>query len=169
MEIVLRRPNPGDIGWVISKHGEIYSHEFDLGEPFELDITKKIISFYEKSDKFHQLYVADLNGERVGSIAVSTQSEGIGFINFLLVLPEFRGRGIAQKLLSHVIIFSSQEGFKALRLETYSCLKSARRLYEKNGFKTLNIRSDFNKYGQKFDQEFWELNLHNQGSDSIIF
>ena len=156
MSIILSPPEPGDMGWIISKHGEIYAREFGIGEPFELDIAAKVTAFYQKKDFFRHLFIARVGGKRAGSIAVSTLSRTTGFINFLLVVPKFRNQGLAQHLISHVIEISRAQGLGRLRLETYGCLVGARRLYAKNGFKILETQSDFNAYGQNFDREFWE-------------
>ena len=157
MEIILSPPEPGDMGWVISQHGDIYAQEFGLREPFELDIATKMVAFYQKEAP--QLFIARVGKERAGSIAISTPSRTMGFINFVLVAPGFRNLGLGQYMLSHVIEESKARGLTTLRLETYDCLKAARRLYKKNGFKIVETQSGFNTYGQDFDQEFWERPL----------
>ena len=159
MEILLRKPTLGDIGWVISIHGEIYSRQFHFDSTFEINITQKVASFYEQINDFNILLIAENNGERVGSIAVSLQSEKSAFINFLLVRDEYRGRGVARKLMDKVIQRSRDYGLESIRLETYSCLVDARGMYIKYGFKLYESNKNIKKFGQVFDQEFWELNL----------
>lgn len=159
MEIILREPKPGDIGWVISMHGIIYSRQFHLDSRFEIDIAKKMLSFYENLNDFNLLLIAQRNHERVGSVAVSMKSENSAFVNFLLVLDPYRGHGIGGRLMDHIIKRSRDHGLEFLRLETYSLLEDARNLYLKYGFKRYQTNKDMKKYGQVFDQEFWELRL----------
>ena len=159
MKIIFRKPKPGDIGWVIAKHGEVYSQQFQLNSWFELDIARKILSFFGNPADFDLFLVTEIDDKRVGSIAVSRQSETVAFVNFLLVLTEYRGQGIAKALMHKVIQHAQAYPFKFLRLETYSILEAARRLYQKQGFRRYEMIAEVQKYGRVFDQEFWELKL----------
>ncbi|MEM7795684.1 MAG: GNAT family N-acetyltransferase [Cyanobacteria bacterium P01_C01_bin.118] len=159
MEIVFRAPVPGDMGWVISMHGKIYAQDFQLTPQFEIDIARKLVLFFDHSDDFDQLLIALVNGDPVGSIAVSKKSATTAFVNFVLVIHEFRGQGIATKMINKVIDHARQNQFSKLRLETYSCLRGARYLYNKLGFQLVRRNLRIKKYGQVFDQEFWELIL----------
>jgi len=159
MNIQFREPNSGDIGWIISMYGKVYAEEFGFDRQFELDIARKVVSFLENPSNFNLLLVAEIGGERAGSMAVSKSAEQVAFVNFVLVLKQFRGHGIAEKLVGHVIQRSRAAELKILRLETYSCLTSARKLYHKLGFSLVETKQNYCKYGQVFDREFWELNL----------
>ncbi len=159
MNIELRKPKPGDIGWVIAKHGEVYSQQFLLNSRFELDIARKIVSFFGNPADFDIFIIAKIDGKRAGSLAISQQSETIAFINFLLVLEVYRGRGVARTLMRKVIQHAQEYPFKYLRLETYSILRDARKLYRKLGFTRYQVVADVEEYGRVFDQEYWELKL----------
>jgi ribosomal protein S18 acetylase RimI-like enzyme len=161
MEVILRNPIPGDIGWLISQHGRLYAEQFNFDSDFERDIAKKVASFLETQDPFNTLWIAIAGDQPVGSIAVSLKPDRTAFINFLLVIPEQRGRGIATTLMETVVSHCTEHKVALLRLETYSCLTSARELYRRYGF-TLSTRNvDVKKYGQTFDQEFWEKAIRN--------
>lgn len=149
---------PGDADWVISIHGTEYSRDYEFSKAFEIDIAAKYSSLRDNADDFY-LWIARINGERVGSIAVSKLNENIGFVNFLLVVKEFRKRGIAKELMVTAVHHARKQGYKLLRLETYSCLTDARELYSKTGFQLKESNKGVKKYGQVFDQEFWELDL----------
>jgi ribosomal protein S18 acetylase RimI-like enzyme len=159
MEIILRNPIPGDIGWLISMHGKLYAEQFLFDSKFEIDIARKVLSFLEVKNPFNTIWIAAVNDEPVGSIAVSLKPDQTAFINFLLVLPEHRGCGVAQALMNRLVAHCRNHDLDLLRLETYSCLKSARELYRKYGFELLTKNVDVEKYGQIFDQEFWEKRL----------
>lgn len=156
MEIILRSPIPGDIGWLISIHGKLYAEQFGFDSNFERDIAKKVIAFLEKQNAFNMLWVATMNSKPVGSIAVSLKPDQTAFINFLLVETEYQGRGVAKTLMSKVISHCSDHNVGSLCLETYSCLKAARELYKKYGFTLTTKNVAVRKYSQSFDQEFWE-------------
>ncbi|BAL25658.1 GNAT family N-acetyltransferase [Azoarcus sp. KH32C] len=156
MEIVLRNPIPGDIGWLISMHGRIYAEQFEFDSNFERDIAKKVMAFLEKQDPFNMLWVAAVNNEPIGSIAVSLRPDQTAFINFLLVETEYRGCGVAKTLMDRVVSHCKDHGIRLLCLETYSCLKAARELYRKYGFTLSTKNVAVKMYGQSFDQEFWQ-------------
>ena len=122
MEILLKEPVPGDIGWLISTHGAIYSQQFHFDLGFEIDIARKVFSFYQQTDDFNVLFIAHVGDTRVGSIAVSRKPDNSAFVNFLVVLKEYRGKGVAKKLFDRVLDRSRKHGFERLRLETCSCL-----------------------------------------------
>jgi DNA-binding MarR family transcriptional regulator/predicted GNAT family acetyltransferase len=75
----------------------------------------------------------------VGTIAFASIEDGSsnnkkGEVFKLSVIEHAQGKGVAQALLSTAIAFARQQSFSVLSLETASCLKLARRLYDKNGF-----------------------------------
>ncbi|KGO33710.1 GNAT family acetyltransferase [Desulfobulbus sp. Tol-SR] len=159
MEILLRNPIPGDIGWLISLHGKLYAEQFKFDSNFERDIAKKVLSFLETQNSFNMLWIAAINNKPVGSIAVSSKPDQTAFVNFLLVITEYRGRGVAEALMNKVVSHCLDHDLDILRLETYSCLKSARKLYKKYDFTLFTKNVDVKMYGQSFDQEFWEKRL----------
>ena len=149
MKFNLRKPKPGDLGWVIAMHGEVYAQEFHLNPRFEVDIARKGVSLYGNPSDFDSFIIAEIEGQRAGSIAVSKQTETIAFVNFLLVLPEFRGQGIARALMLKVIEHAKAYPFKRIRLETYSILEAARKLYQNLGFTRYEMIAEVKKYGHK--------------------
>lgn len=140
-------------------HGKIYSQDFQLEPQFEIDIARKLVLFFDKANDFDLFLIPSIEGRRVGSIAVSKELARVAFVNFVLVVPEFRGQGIATTMMHKVINHAQQHDFNTLRLETYSCLHHARKLYKKLGFHLVKSNQNIEKYGQRFDQEFWELAL----------
>jgi len=159
MEIALRQPAPGDIGWLISAHGSVYARQFDFDAQFEVDIAGKVAAFYQYRHELNTLLIAHVDGARAGSVAVSLRADGMAFINFLLVLEEYRGQGVARRLCDAVIGRAREFGMRTVRLETYSCLTAARELYRRYGFRLDRSTPNLEKYGQRFDREFWELLL----------
>ncbi|HJV28330.1 MAG TPA: GNAT family N-acetyltransferase [Aromatoleum sp.] len=155
---ILRPPGPGDVGWLISSHGKVYAEDFAFSQDFELDIARKVLNLYDNAEDL-KVWIAEVDGRRVGSVAVSRRSEDMAFVNFLLVLNRYRGRGISTQLMLRVIECARQRRYKTLQLETYSCLTTARTLYRKLGFRLARSTSDVRKYGHRFEQEFWELEL----------
>lgn len=159
MTIVIREPAPGDIGWIIGQHGLIYHDHFSFNAEFEEDIAEKVVQFLRSGDSFSRFLMAASGTETVGSLAVSRKTPETAFLNFLLVDPRYRGRGIATALLDNVVEYSRSRGCSLLELETYSCLRDARNLYTNYGFTCFQSSDEMVLYGQCFFQEFWRLTL----------
>lgn len=151
--------SPGDIGWIISQHGLLYAREFHFDVHFEIDISRKAVSLFDKDDPFTRIWLKEIDSKRAGSVAISKVDERVAFINFLLVLPAYRKKGIAKELMHFAIQHAETGGFEKVRLETYSCLTNGRKLYADLGFRIADPVRKLSKYGQIFHQEFWELTL----------
>ena len=140
-------------------HGELYAREFGFDESFELHIAAKMLEFLRRDDPFDALWIAEIDGERAGSIAVSRLPDHKAFINFVLVLNRFRGRGVARSLMELVSDHARKHEIGVLRLETYDILESARNLYRNMGFGLVHANSGLQRFGRSFEQEFWEKTL----------
>lgn len=160
MECIIRTHQPGDIGWIISKHGEIYTQEFNFDPSFEVHIANKFVYFFrDEKSAFDSIWIAEVANQRAGSISVWERSTHEAFINFVLVLDEFRGNGIAKLLLDKVINHCKANHYTTIALETYSSLQGARKIYDKSGFKITKEYKNQQLFGQTLDQEFWEMKL----------
>ncbi|MCB0191680.1 MAG: GNAT family N-acetyltransferase [Anaerolineae bacterium] len=159
MTQILRTLHPGDLGWIISQHGEIYTREFQFDPYFEIHIAAKVVAFCEKAVPFDTFWMVEIDGERAGSIAISKIADEVAFLNFVLVSTKFRGQGVAQALVNKAIDHARTHGMRVVQLETYSCLQNARKLYKKLGFAIIEPPTKIEKFGQTFDQEFWEYRL----------
>lgn len=140
-------------------HGLVYAREFGFNADFELGIARKAARICESPDPFNRLWIMDVDGQRAGSIAVSKADDGAAFINFVLVLDEFRGRGIARELMEHLIAYVADSGIATIRLETYTCLVLARELYKTLGFTIASSEKNCQRFGLSLEQEYWELRL----------
>jgi ribosomal protein S18 acetylase RimI-like enzyme len=156
--VKIRTHSSGDFGWIISIHGEVYTREFGFDDSFEINIADKIVKYFAKKDVFNRIWIAEIENKRVGSIAIRLIADNVGFINFVAVLEEFRGNGIADALMREVIRHAYQHEISKLRLETYTCLVSARELYKKLGFNIVES-AEIKQFGQELVREFWELPL----------
>ncbi len=159
VEETIRRAVNGDPGWVISAHGRLYAEEFGFDLEFELGIARKMVAFHENPAEVNRIWIYEADGQRGGSIALSQRADHVAFLNFFLVEPLLRGRGIGEKLLLVAVEYARANAFRRVALETYSCLEAARRLYDRAGFDMVLSRKDVMAHGRTFDQEFWELKL----------
>ena len=156
---VLRRPRPGDIGWVIHRHGALYAQEYGYDEHFEALVAEIAAHFIERFDaRRERCWIAERNGEIVGSVFLVRASKTAAKLRLLLVEPHARGLGLGARLIDECIGFAREAGYRVLRLWTQSDLLAARHLYRRAGFRRL--RSERHRsFGKNLVAETWELTL----------
>ena len=156
---LLRGPKPGDFGWIVKRHAELYAEEYGWTEPFEGLCAQIVADFVNKYDaKCERCWIAEVDGENVGSIMLVKDSESIARIRLLLVDPKARGLGLGARLTEESIRFARRGGYKKITLWTHSVLTAARHIYEQAGFKLM--RTERHKsWGRPVVSEYWDLEL----------
>jgi DNA-binding MarR family transcriptional regulator/GNAT superfamily N-acetyltransferase len=156
---VLRDPAPGDIGWVVQQHGEIYAREYGWDSSFEALVAQIAGEFLLKfQPDWERCWIAELNGERMGSIFVVRKSAGVAQLRLLILSPAARGLGLGGKLVDECIAFARRKGYRKMVLWTNSDLTAARAIYAKRGFQ-LTKSEPHESYGKQLVGETWELKL----------
>ena len=156
---VLRDPLPGDIGWVVQQHGEIYWREYGWDSSFEALVADIAAQFVRKfQPAWERCWVAELDGERVGAVFVVRKSATTAQLRMLILSPKARGLGLGARLTDECIGFARAKGYKKMVLWTNSCLTAARGIYAKRGFKLVKSEP-YEGFGQQLVGETWELKL----------
>lgn len=165
-DIVLRAHKPGDMGWVIGRHGALYAAEYgwDIGfEAFVAEIAAKFIREFDP--KTERSWIAERGGEIVGCVFLVRQSARVAKLRMLIVDPSARGLGLGERLVTACIDAARALGYRKLTLWTNDVLTAARRIYEKAGFKLIRTEHHVS-FGKKLVGEFWELDLRSAGGDA---
>lgn len=100
---------------------------------------------FNKIDKIKFVVIAYENEKPVGCGAIKQYEPRTMEIKRMYVLPENRGRGIANKILSELEIWATELAFKKCILETGKKQPEAIRLYQKNGY---NLIQNYGQYAQ---------------------
>jgi len=150
---------PGDMGKVIYLHAVVYAEEYGFDHTFEGYVASGLSEFAQSfSSNKDRLWVAEIKGKTIGSIAVFGRSESEAQLRWFLVHPNFRGCGLGKLLFKEAILFCKKCGFKNVFLWTFSDLDAARYLYVSAGFKkTEEITHEI--WGQTLTEERYDLRL----------
>jgi DNA-binding MarR family transcriptional regulator/GNAT superfamily N-acetyltransferase len=156
---MLRPHRPGDMGWIVHRHGALYAQQFGWDESFEALVAEIAAKFIDKYDaKRERCWLAEQDGEILGSVLLAKHSSTVAKLRLLLVEPEARGRGLGARLVEECVRFARHAGYRKVTLWTQSILVPARRIYERAGFR--RVREEPHKsFGHDLVGEYWELKL----------
>jgi DNA-binding MarR family transcriptional regulator/GNAT superfamily N-acetyltransferase len=157
---VLRPHQPGDMGWVVHRHGALYWKEYGYDERFEALVAEIVSEFIQNFDpKRERCWIAEKDGEIMGSVFVVAKSKTVAKLRLLLVEPTARGLGIGRRLVEECVRFARQAGYRKMMLWTQSELGAARHLYQQAGFERI-ARQPHKSWGRNdLVAETWAMPL----------
>jgi DNA-binding MarR family transcriptional regulator/GNAT superfamily N-acetyltransferase len=158
-QIKLREPVPGDFGWIVTRHAELYAQEYGWVAPFEGVCAQIVADFVNNHDrKRERCWIAELGSERIGTVMLAKDSANVARIRLLLLEPEARGIGLGARLVDECVRFARRAGYKKITLWTHSVLTAARHIYQKAGFKLMRTERH-RSWGKPVVSEHWDLAL----------
>jgi DNA-binding MarR family transcriptional regulator/N-acetylglutamate synthase-like GNAT family acetyltransferase len=157
--VTYRSHAPGDMGWIVQRHGELYHASHGWDESFEAMVAGIVARFVEKYDPaYERSWIAEVDGRRAGAIALVRRSKKVGQLRLLFVEPWARGLGIGARLVSECVGQARHVGYSSMVLFTVRGLDAARSLYEAEGFQ-LTDETPGHAWGGDHIAQTWELTL----------
>jgi len=153
--LTMRGLQPGDLGWIVSRHGELYTREYGWDASFEV-LVASIMGAYDPSRD--AAWIAEVDGRRAGCVLCVHHDERTAKLRTLLVEPDVRGLGVGRRLVDEVVRHARARGYAELTLWTNDILSAARRIYERAGF-TLDGEAPHRAFGHDLVEQTWSLTL----------
>ncbi len=156
---LMRQQAPGDIGWIVHRHGALYAAEYGWDETFEALVAEIAGRFLKSHDaKKERCWVAERDGEIVGSVFLVDAGAGVAKLRLLYVEPSARGLGLGRRLVEEALRFAKAAGYLKATLWTNDALTAARRIYETMGFRLVSSEPH-HSFGKDLIGENWEKAL----------
>jgi len=159
--VLIRTHRPGDLGWILERHGALYVEEYGWGAAFEAIVARVLAEFAQEHEPAREAcWVAELEGQRVGSVMLvrHPEREGVARLRLLLVNPEARGLGVGRALVDVCTSFARAAGYRRVTLWTQSVLDAARAIYARAGYVKVSEAPN-TSFGTGLSAETWELQL----------
>jgi DNA-binding MarR family transcriptional regulator/GNAT superfamily N-acetyltransferase len=152
---VLRAPHPGDLGWIVQRHGALYAQQYGWDESFEALVARIVADYAEHHDPRREAaWIAEVDGEPAGCVLCTRREDDVAQLRLLLVEPRARGRGIGARLIEECLRFAQRAGYHRITLWTNDILHEARRLYERAGFELVES-APHHAFGHDLVEQTW--------------
>jgi DNA-binding MarR family transcriptional regulator/GNAT superfamily N-acetyltransferase len=156
---LIREPEPGDLGWVVQRHGALYAQEYGWDDTFEALVARIVADYVDHRDaRRDRVWIAEADGAPVGCVFCVRKDERTAQLRLLLVEPTARGLRIGARLVAECVRFARRSGYQQLVLWTNDVLTSARRIYEAAGFE-LDQEEPHHSFGHDLVGQYWSLRL----------
>jgi DNA-binding MarR family transcriptional regulator/N-acetylglutamate synthase-like GNAT family acetyltransferase len=156
---LLREPGPGELGWIVQRHGAVYAAEHAWDQTFEAMVARIVADYGEHRDPARErAWIAEVDGEPAGCVMCTRYDDETAQLRVLLVEPAARGLGVGARLVGECVRFARDAGYRSMVLWTNSVLESARRIYEGAGFALVD-KGRHDEHGHDVVDQAWRLEL----------
>jgi DNA-binding MarR family transcriptional regulator/ribosomal protein S18 acetylase RimI-like enzyme len=156
---LLRPPRPGDLGWVVHRHGAVYAAEYGFNETFEHLVARIVADYAGSRDPGREAaWIAEVDGAPAGCVFCMRKDDATAQLRLLLVEPSARGLGMGARLVDECLRFARSAGYERIMLWTQDCLTAARHVYQRAGFELVED-GKHHSFGQDLVEQIWSRSL----------
>jgi DNA-binding MarR family transcriptional regulator/GNAT superfamily N-acetyltransferase len=157
--LVLRAPVPGELGWVVQRHGALYAAEYGWDESFEALVARIVADYAARAGRGRETaWIAEVDGQPAGCVFCMRKDDDVAQLRLLLVEPNARGSGIGERLVAECVGFARRTGYREIVLWTNDVLHAARRIYQRAGFELVSS-AEHHSFGHDLVAQDWRLPL----------
>ena len=157
--VALRAPRAGDLGWIVQRHGELYSAEYGWNAEFEALVARIVADYAQQHDPAREaVWIAEVDGAPGGCVLCVREDQDVARLRLLLVEPRARGLRLGARLVGECIAFARGAGYRELTLWTNDNLVHARRIYERVGLELVD-EEPHQSFGDDLVGQTWTLAL----------
>ncbi|WP_413719010.1 GNAT family N-acetyltransferase [Silicimonas sp. MF1-12-2] len=158
--LAFRNLQPGDAGWLIQRHAELYAECEGFDSTFEVFVAQIMIDYMTNHDpEIERFWIVESGDHRLGSICCAKSDEpGVAKLRLFLIEPAARGYGLGRQLIEDCLVFATECGYSTMRLWTFESLVVACALYAKHGFECVSSKRA-NFFGADRVEQVWERPL----------
>lgn len=150
---------PGDLGWVIYRHGKLYNEEYNYGISFETYVGVGLHEFYKNYDpEMDRVWICEHHDTIIGFLLLMHRENNTAQLRYFYIEPEYRGIGLGKKLMRFYMDFLKERKYRSSYLWTTHELHSAASLYKSNGFK-LTEENQSAAFGKQVWEQRYDLML----------
>jgi peptidyl-dipeptidase Dcp len=147
---------PGDLGAIATLHGTCYAAEHGLDRAFEAGVARGLVEAVARGwPERGRLWAVERRGRLAGSLGLTEEGAGEGKVRWFLLERDLRGQGLGRALIEELLEEAEARGIRLLRLETFSALETAGRLYRSVGFELVDSRR-FSDWGRPIVLQHYE-------------
>ena len=158
---IRRELRPGDLDAIVALHARLYPPEYGVGSEFVDHVAARVeeavaAGFPRQRDG---VWIVERDGELAGSLVLTDEGDGTGYVRWYLLDPTLRGRGLGRRLVGELIEHASALGYRRLRLETFSDLQAAAAIYRDAGFRVIAAETGPRWGRREITYQHYELEL----------
>jgi len=148
---------PGDLGYVVYRHGKLYDEEYHYGITFETYVAAGVYEFYKNYNlEKDRVWICEHDKKIIGFLLLMHRENNAAQLRYFYIEPEYRGIGLGKKLMEFYMDFLKGRGYQSAFLWTTHELYSAASLYKRHGFK-LTEEKQSAAFGKPIKEQRYDL------------
>ncbi len=150
---------PGDLGYVMYRHGKLYGEEYNFGVAFETYVGAGLFEFYSNYDPgLDRVWICEHRETMIGFVLLMHRENKAAQLRFFYLEAGYRGLGLGKRLMGLFMDFLKEKGYQSAYLWTTHELHTAASLYMRHGFKLTDSKESL-AFGKPLKEQRYDLTV----------